>query len=419
VPPEKPNDRVVARVFYDANCRFCVTAAHRLERILARRRIELAPLQSPGVSTWLGIPDDQLLAEMRFRLHDGTVFGGAAAVAGVARHIWWAWPLWAMSRLPGAMRPMNAVYQRVARSRNCVTGACAIDARQRLWPWGLLPLLILPLASLLAAPLMARWAFMWTMAFALYAGCKWLTYTQARMHVGDIDRRRVLGYLLAWPGMDAVAFLRGSGHIEHPPRIEWALAALKTILGIVLTWIVARGVLPVSPLAAGWLGMAGAIFTLHFGTFHLLSLVWRSMGINAMPVMRNPVRSCSLAEFWGRRWNTAFHELASRFTFRPLRPLVGSTWASLLVFVVSGLIHELVISLPARGGYGLPTGYFVLQGLGVAGERSSLGRRLGLGRGWRGWLFTVLATAGPAFWLFPPPFVRNVILPMLAVIGAI
>jgi hypothetical protein len=86
--------------------------------------------------------------------------------------------------------------------------------------------------------------------------------------------------------------------------------------------------------------------------------------------------------------------------------------------VASGLIHELVISVPARGGYGMPTAYFVLQGLALAGERSSLGRRLGLGRGWRGWLFTMVATAGPAYWLFPPVFVRNVILPMLAAIGA-
>jgi hypothetical protein len=157
---------------------------------------------------------------------------------------------------------------------------------------------------------------------------------------------------------------------------------------------------------------------LHFGAFHLLSAAWRSVGIDATPLMRNPLRSSSLAEFWGRRWNTAFHELASRFTFRPLRPLLGPGRAALLVFVISGLIHELVISLPARGGYGLPTGYFLLQGLGVAGERTPLGRRLGLGRGWRGWLFTMLATAGPAYWLFPPVFVRNVILPMLAVIGA-
>jgi hypothetical protein len=57
--------------------------------------------------------------------------------------------------------------------------------------------------------------------------------------------------------------------------------------------------------------------------------------------------------------------------------------------------------------------------LGVSAERTRAGRRLGLGNGWRGWLFTVLFTAGPAYWLFPPPFVRNVILPTLAAVGAI
>jgi hypothetical protein len=259
---------------------------------------------------------------------------------------------------------------------------------------------------------------MWTMACALYAGCKWLTYSQARAAMGKVDPRRALAYLLAWPGMDAAAFLGSRERVDRPSANEWTQAALKTGLGFVVTWVIARDLLPVSPLVAGWVGMVGAVFILHFGTFHLLSLVWRSAGINAMPVMRNPARSCSLAEFWGRRWNTAFHELASRFTFRPLRALVGSTYASLMVFVASGLIHELVISLPARGGYGLPTGYFILQGLGVAGERTSIGRRLGLGKGWRGWTFTVLATTLPAFWLFHPPFVRNVILPMLAFIGA-
>jgi hypothetical protein len=265
---------------------------------------------------------------------------------------------------------------------------------------------------------MSPWAFMWAMAFTLYAGCKWLTFWQARRLVGQAGGWRVFGYLLAWPGMDAAAFLNPRSAPDPVSRIEWALAALKTTLGIVLIWFVARVAVPVSGLLAGWLGMVGAVFLLHFGAFHLLSAGWRSVGVNALPLMRNPLRSCSLAEFWGRRWNTAFHELASRFTFRPLRPLVGPAWAALLVFLTSGVIHELVISLPARGGYGLPTGYFVLQGLGVAGERSRLGRRLGLGRGWRGWLFTVVATAGPAYWLFPPVFVRNVILPMLAVIGA-
>jgi hypothetical protein len=381
--------------------------------------LELVPLQILGASAESGIPDDQLLAEMRLRLHDGTTFGGAAAVAQIARRIWWAWPLWALSRLPGAMRPMDAAYRWIARHRSCASGACGINAKASLWPVGVLPLLMLPVSALLVAPLMPRWGFMWAMAFALYAGCKWLTYCEARARRVAPDRLRALGYLLTWPGMHAAAFLYGTDRPVQPRRSEWTVAALKTVFGAALIWVVARIAAPVNPLLAGWIGMVGATFVLHFGTFHVLSLAWRRIGVNAVPVMQNPLRSGSLAEFWGRRWNTAFHELATRFTFRPLRPAVGLAGATLLVFLVSGLIHELVISIPAGGGYGLPTGYFVLQGAGVAGERTRLGRQFGLGRGWRGWLFTVIVTAGPAFWLFPPPFVRNVILPMLAFIGAI
>jgi len=59
-----------------------------------------------------------------------------------------------------------------------------------------------------------------------------------------------------------------------------------------------------------------------------------------------------------------------------------------------------------------------LQGMGVLLERSNAGRRLGLGHGFRGWMFMFIFTAAPAYWLFHPTFVQNVILPMLKTIGA-
>src|SRR5439155_18422648 len=106
----------------------------------------------------------------------------------------------------------------------------------------------------------------------------------------------------------------------------------------------------------------GVAVMLHFGFFHLPSLAWRAAGRDAKPLMRAPLLTTSLAEFWGSRWNTAFPALAHDLVFSKLARPLGVAWAAFAVFLVSGVVHDLVISLPARGGYGLPTGYFLLQG---------------------------------------------------------
>ena len=193
----------------------------------------------------------------------------------------------------------------------------------------------------------------------------------------------------------------------------------ETALGTVLLWAIARTVPEKADLLRGWIGMLGLILLLHFGSFQLLSLFWRSVGVDAQPIMSAPLRSTSLGEFWGKRWNLGFSQLAQSLIFRPLHRTWGPQLTGFFVFVVSGFIHDAVISLPAGGAYGLPTVYFMIQGAGVVVERSSLGRHLGLRQNIRGWLFMAVFTAGPAFWLFHPPFIRHVILPFMQAIGAL
>ncbi|HLY98926.1 MAG TPA: MBOAT family protein [Candidatus Angelobacter sp.] len=292
-------------------------------------------------------------------------------------------------------------------------------------PWlGWLPLLALPLSALAARDHLPAWAFMWTLALSIYAACKWRTWWAARAAVPH-SAGRSLAYLAAWPGMDAAAFLQ-DGRLQNdrragtPRPADWLWAAAKTTLGGMLLWMAARALPADLPLLRGWTGMLGAILLLHFGAFHLAALLWQSFGIAARPLLMNsPLASRSLSEFWGKRWNTGFHQLAHDLVFRPLRRKTGVAAAGSLVFLVSGLLHDLVISLPARGGYGLPTLYFALQGAGVALERSRLGRQLGLRAGFRGWLWMAVVTAAPAFWLFHRPFVCRVILPFMEAIHAL
>jgi Membrane bound O-acyl transferase family len=279
-----------------------------------------------------------------------------------------------------------------------------------------LPLIMLPA---LVVPLLSRiqpWAFMWAMAGAIFFGCKWLTWLQGR-GVAPLGWKDV-AYLFGWPGLDAKTFIGAAEHMGRPELLSWSAALLKTLFGAALVWAATSVVPAANPLVKGWIGMAGIIFLLHFGLFHLLALMWQQLGIDARPLMRAPVLATSLANFWGRRWNSAFNQLAHDSVFRPLHRRVGAPVAGMVAFLVSGLVHELVISVPARGGYGLPTLYFVAQGAGLLIERSRAGGKMGLRHGWRGWGFTLAVTAVPAFWLFPPPFVTRVIVPFLQVLHA-
>lgn len=408
-------------VLYDAECRFCTTLAKRFRPVLAGRHFKLLPLQTPWIRQRLNMSGPDLLAEMRLLKPDGTILGGVNALLEISRSFPLAWPIRQLAQFTAIKNLFDGIYRWIARHRHCASGACAIDStpakKPNLW-LDYLPLVVLPLLAVVFRAWVAPWIFMWGMAFALYAGCKWLTYRVASRGAAIQNPLRVAAYLLAWPGMDATAFLKREDFPARPRGVEWCAAMAKTCLGFAMLFGVARILVPDHPLTAGWVGMCGAIFVLHFGLFHLVSLSWRQAGVNAAPLMQLPLAATSLNDFWGQRWNTAFNELAFRFAYRPLRRRTSPAWATLGVFGLSGLIHELVISLPAQGGFGLPTAYFILQGCGLVVERSTLGQRIGLGQGLRGRIFAVSITAVPAFWLFHPPFIHNVILPMFKAIGA-
>ena len=106
-------------VFYDADCTFCTSLARWLEPTLLRRGFHCAALQEPWVRIVLGLSRAELLSELRVRTSGGKVLGGADALIYVARHIWWAWPLYALAQIPSPRDIFCAAYRWFAVRRHC------------------------------------------------------------------------------------------------------------------------------------------------------------------------------------------------------------------------------------------------------------------------------------------------------------
>jgi predicted DCC family thiol-disulfide oxidoreductase YuxK len=444
-------------ILYDGDCPSCAASARRFDQIFRRRGFLFLPLQTNWIMKRLDLEPGAPLEEMRVLTADGRDIGGTDAVIFLTHQIWWGQPFAALAQLPGMHKLLDRGYRWIAAHRGCDHITCKLPPRRR-WP-GWFALTVLPFLALLARNDVAPWQFMWLMIGAIFLGCKWLTFWGARSQIVHVRVGRALAYFFLWPGMDAEKFLdpptrknltalsrqvlsgaglKCAGAREQwpvalvseelsgkmPDRIGrmWALpdrganivvAISKILLGAVLLFGLAR-VAPY-PLLTGWIGMIGMILVLHFGFFALLAIAWRAYGIAVRPIMDAPLKSTTLGQFWGGRWNGAFNQLVFEIVFRPIARSTGPILGTIVAFLASGLIHELVISLPARADYGLPTAYFLLQGCGVLVQHRVTSVRGGAA----GRFLTILIVAGFAFWLFHPPFVRNVILPFMKAIGAL
>jgi len=306
----------------------------------------------------------------------------------------------------------EAIHCEAAAQRSVLA---SIRERSGRWiGWApLFPILVIALRAGLPP-----WVFMWMLAAAIFAGCKWQTFWEA--HVAGRaagNWKRNAAYLLLWPGMDPQEFFEATTEKRRIPAREWVTGIAKALVGLALIRAGARLIFFGHPLFGGWAGMIGLVLFLHFGTFHLAALLWQRAGLLVKPIMQRPLASRSLSELWGRRWNLGFRKLSHMWVFQPLQRRFGLAAGTLGAFLASGLLHDLVISVPAGAGYGLPTAYFLAQGLGEIVERSETGKRFGLGHGATGWLWAALVAIGPVYILFHPWFVMRVIVPFLCAVA--
>ena len=260
-----------------------------------------------------------------------------------------------------------------------------------------------------------RWVLMWLIAVLTYTTCKALMWHRT---TNTVPSSKLLTFLFLEPGLNAKTFFDTTRSPTPPSPIEWRLTFVSILLGLLLFTTI-PAFLPSSwPAFQATSGLIGLVLSLHFGLLTLLSLGLRSRGYNSTGLMDHPLLATGIAEFWSD-WNTGFRDFGREFIFYPLLRRRHSHVGMLLTFLFSGLIHDLVISLPAGGGYGLPTTYFLIQYTAILFERSRVGKSLRLSRGWTGriWMYCVLVA--PVSLLFHAPFRNNVVLPMLSDLGVL
>lgn len=288
----------------------------------------------------------------------------------------------------------------------------------RSWWWSMVFLLSVPGSVFLATPTSwPDWGAMWLLVASALGGSKWITWSSVAC--SGVSLRRQLAYWLAWPGLDATAFLARGKLADPPRRIEWLFGWGNLLAGTALMSATAHMLPSEHHFALAWLGMTGIVLAIHHGLFKLLSCLWRTFGVAAHPLMKAPILATSVSDFWGTRWNRAFRDLSYQFLYRPSVRRHGPVFATWLVFLFSGLIHELAISVPARGGYGWPTLYFLIQAAAIFVEKSRWGKWLGLQTGMVGRVFAAAVLILPAPFLFHEPFRERVILPFFAAIGGL
>ncbi|XP_008798544.2 probable long-chain-alcohol O-fatty-acyltransferase 4 [Phoenix dactylifera] len=154
---------------------------------------------------------------------------------------------------------------------------------------------------------------------------------------------------------------------------------------------------------------------LGFHIYLLLDLVLASaaapvaiFGLELEPHFDAPFRAASLQDFWGRRWNLVVSAILRPSVYHPVRARCGFDAGVFATFLVSGLMHEVMVYYVTLAA---PTGemmaFFVLHGLCTLAEVRA--RKAGL---WRpNPMVAVPITVGflsvTAIWLLLSPLLRS------------
>ena len=120
--------KTIGWVLYDDTCGFCREWIPFWRSTVRKRGLDISPLQAPWVVERLGLPPDELVHDIRLLFVDGRQLAGAEVYRYAVQHIWWAYPLYVFSVVPGLRRLWDWGYRTFRDNRHQFSTACGLPS---------------------------------------------------------------------------------------------------------------------------------------------------------------------------------------------------------------------------------------------------------------------------------------------------
>lgn len=122
-------------MYYDGGCPVCMRGVRHYQRLDWARRIEWVDLlNDPDVLKPHGVDFSEAMERLHVLDARGELVSGAAAFVALWRELPWYRVLAVVTKIPGIMPVMNAVYDRMTHgryARRCREGLCGVSRNAR------------------------------------------------------------------------------------------------------------------------------------------------------------------------------------------------------------------------------------------------------------------------------------------------
>lgn len=205
--------------------------------------------------------------------------------------------------------------------------------------------------------------------------------------------------------LDRASMKRVPRRLQLRRALKGILFAAIGLAGFIFGSRLAPPTAPYATLAAWprWLAAGAGGYFIFEGLSEMTFVPLEMLGWHHVPVQDAPIRSRSVGEFWGRRWNRVVGTWLRRNVFDPLARRRHARVGIVATFLVSGLLHAYSVlpgsSIVPALWIGL---FFVVHGALVLLESA-----LGIARWprWRAHAFTIASFVATVP-LFIEPFLR-------------